>query len=171
MHLILQSLAVPDFSWSTEPYSMVQKATDLSWNKFLKAIYSIFKFLPARTEDYLKFNDLLESHQSKDTSYLYVQKICGHTWLKNRKDLKKALQIYFSVKAYFMQLKEKESIPSKNYCFKGCVHYIFAHSFLSLNDSPCQTRKNVFYFTSKALFVLEKINFRIFNFQISWRHQ
>ena len=41
--------------------------------------------------------------------------------------------------------------------FKGCVHYIFACLFLSLNESPCQTRKSVFYFTSKALFVLEKI--------------
>ena len=32
--------------------------------------------------------------------------------------------------------------------------------FLSLNESTFQTRKNVFYFTSKALFVLEKIKFQ-----------
>ena len=31
--------------------------------------------------------------------------------------------------------------------------------FLSLNESTSQTRKNAFYFTSKALFVLEKIKF------------
>ena len=31
--------------------------------------------------------------------------------------------------------------------------------FLSLNESTCETRKNIFYFTSKALFVLEKIKF------------
>ena len=31
--------------------------------------------------------------------------------------------------------------------------------FLSLSKSTCQTRKNAFYFTSKALFVLEKIKF------------
>ena len=31
--------------------------------------------------------------------------------------------------------------------------------FLSLNESTCQTRKNVFYFTSKAFFILEKIKF------------
>ena len=43
--------------------------------------------------------------------------------------------------------------------FKGCVHYICAVCFLSLNESTCQTRKNVFYFTSKALFVLKKIKF------------
>ena len=32
-------------------------------------------------------------------------------------------------------------------------------SFLSLNDSTCQAKKNVFYFISKDLFVLEKIKF------------
>ena len=32
--------------------------------------------------------------------------------------------------------------------------------FLSLNESTFQTRKNVFYFTSKALFVLKKIKFQ-----------
>ena len=31
--------------------------------------------------------------------------------------------------------------------------------FLSVNESTCQTRKNAFYFTSKALFILEKIKF------------
>ena len=31
--------------------------------------------------------------------------------------------------------------------------------FLSLNKNTCQSRKNVFYFTSKALFVHEKIKF------------
>ena len=31
--------------------------------------------------------------------------------------------------------------------------------FLSLNESTCQTKKNAFYFTSEALFILEKIKF------------
>ena len=39
--------------------------------------------------------------------------------------------------------------------FKGCVRYIFAILFLSLKESTCETRKNVFYFTLKALFILE----------------
>ena len=42
--------------------------------------------------------------------------------------------------------------------------------FLSLNESTCKTSKNVFYFTSKALFVLEKnqiLEFHIFNFMTS----
>ena len=37
-----------------------------------------------------------------------------------------------------------------------CVTFLLVY-FLSLNKSTCQTRKNVLYFTSKALFVLEKI--------------
>ena len=43
--------------------------------------------------------------------------------------------------------------------FKGCVRYIFACLFLCLNESPGQIRKSVFYFTSKAVFVLKKIKF------------
>ena len=37
---------------------------------------------------------------------------------------------------------------------KGCVRYIFASLFLSLNESTCQTGRKAL---SKALFVLEKI--------------
>ena len=43
--------------------------------------------------------------------------------------------------------------------FKGCARYIFASLFLGLNESTCQMKKNVFYFVSKSLFVLEKIKF------------
>ena len=35
----------------------------------------------------------------------------------------------------------------KNWKLKGCVHYIFASLFLDLNESTCQIKKNVFYFT------------------------
>ena len=42
---------------------------------------------------------------------------------------------------------------------------------LSLKENTCKARKNVFYFTSKALFVLEKIKFQNFDIQISSRHQ
>ena len=34
--------------------------------------------------------------------------------------------------------------------------------FVSLKESTCETRKNVFYFISKALFVLEIIKFSLF---------
>ena len=36
--------------------------------------------------------------------------------------------------------------------------------FLSLKESTCETRKIIFCFTSKALFVLEKIKFQNFRF-------
>ena len=43
--------------------------------------------------------------------------------------------------------------------FKSCVRHICARLYLSLSESTCETRKNVFCFTSKTLFVLEKIKF------------
>ena len=43
--------------------------------------------------------------------------------------------------------------------------------FLHLKESTCETKRNVFYFISKALFILEKIKFRILDIQISWHHQ
>ena len=50
--------------------------------------------------------------------------------------------------------KDKETVKmykNKQKKEKFCVH-IFAGLFLSLDESTCETRKNVFYFTSKALF-------------------
>ena len=56
------------------------------------------------------------------------------------------------------------SLPSQIYFIhviypdlKGCVCYVFASLFLGLNDNTCQIQKNIFYFTSKPPFVLEKI--------------
>ena len=44
--------------------------TKSEWNidKFCKAIYSIFKKSPARREDYLEPNELMESHEDKDVA-------------------------------------------------------------------------------------------------------
>ena len=64
----------------------------------------------------------------------------------------------------FLSVKYKTNCEHK---LKGCVCYIFASLFLSLNESTCQTEKNVSYFTSKALFVLKEIKFSILDFQIS----
>ena len=44
-------------------YGAGQNASDWSLDKFLKAIYSIFKMALARREDYLIANDLHESHK------------------------------------------------------------------------------------------------------------
>ena len=43
--------------------------------------------------------------------------------------------------------------------------------FSSLNGNTCQTWKNVFYFTLKALFVLEKIKFSILDVKTLRCHQ
>ena len=50
-------------------YGIAQKATDWSLDKLLEAVYSIFKLPPAQREDYLKVNELLESHESKSVAY------------------------------------------------------------------------------------------------------
>ena len=43
--------------------------------------------------------------------------------------------------------------------FEGCVHYTLLICFVCLKESTCETKKNVFYFTSKALFVLDITKF------------
>ena len=52
------------------------------------------------------------------------------------------------------------SCNSANVAYEKIVSITFLLAcFLSLNESSSQTRKTTFYFTSKALFVLEKIKF------------
>ena len=50
---------------------------------------------------------------------------------------------------------------------------VVSASFLLVcfKKSTCETTKNVFYFDSKALFVLKKSKFRTLDIQISRRHQ
>ena len=43
--------------------------------------------------------------------------------------------------------------------FQGCVRFFLLVCFVSLKENTCETTENVFYFTSKALFVLEIIEF------------
>ena len=50
-------------------------------------------------------------------------------------------------------------VTSYNQCLKVVSATFSLVCFLSLKKSTCETRKNIFYFTSKALFVLEKIKF------------
>ena len=44
-------------------------------------------------------------------------------------------------------------------CLKVVSATFLLVCFLNLNESTYQTKKNVFYFTSKALFILKKIKF------------
>ena len=59
-------------------YGRAQETTDWNLDTLLKVIYSIFKHSPARSEGYLKVNELLKSHESKSVAYLFPQKFCGH---------------------------------------------------------------------------------------------
>ena len=46
-----------------------------------------------------------------------------------------------------------------NMDFKDCIRHFFASLFCKSNEETCEARKNVFYFTSKALFIYEIIKF------------
>ena len=47
--------------------------------------------------------------------------------------------------------------------FKACVRYFLTNFYLSPNDSPSKTMKDVFYFIWKALFVLGTFDFLCFH--------
>ena len=53
----------------------------------------------------------------------------------------------------------KTFVSVKDFMLKVVSIAFLLVCFLSLKESTCETKKNVFYFTSKALFVLEKIKF------------
>ena len=59
-----------------------------------------------------------------------------------------------------LRLNRETALPTTSRLkHKGCVRYIFTSLFLGLNKSSCQMKGNVFDFTSKPLFNLEKIKF------------
>ena len=54
---------------------------------------------------------------------------------------------------------EKKTSQSSKYYLKVVSATFLLVCFVCLKKSTCETRKNVFYFTSKALFILEIIKF------------
>ena len=76
---------------------------------------------PARCEDYAAANDLHESHKSKNVSYLFAQKFCGHRWLENGAALKRAVEINQNLKVYLKDLKEKKNIPTNDDRFTTAI--------------------------------------------------
>ena len=93
---------------------------EVKWNvgKYCKSIYSIFKKAPARREDYLSCNELLESHDGKDVSYLFPEKFCGHRWLENGKTLDRAIVTYSNMQSYVKWLTENKKIPKNDNRFE-----------------------------------------------------
>ena len=57
------------------------------------------------------------------------------------------------------KLHENMKVGAILYIIKGYVQYIFGIMGLSLQECTFKTRKNVFHFTSKALFNLEIFKF------------
>ena len=99
---------------------------------------------------------------------LHSVRMQDNTDLKNteygffsRNDISKRLKgwDFFCSKNIFVKLRSFELNSQYCYHLKSCVRYIFASLFLGLNESTCQIKKNVFYFTSKHLFVLGKMKF------------
>ena len=66
--------------------------------------------------------------------------------------MKEHNQDYFEM---VTKLHENMTVVVILYIIKGYVQYIFAILVLSLKECTFKTRKNVFHFTSKALFILE----------------
>ena len=56
-------------------------------------------------------NDLVPSSKWKDSTYLFVQKVCGHRWLENGKALKSSI------------------LPTGNYMFKWRQSFVFIGNF------------------------------------------
>ena len=70
-----------------------------------------------------------------------------------------ACHLFYPQSSFSVQYLFSTSVTI-SFQFIGCVCYIFARLLLGLNESTCQIKKNVFHFTSKPLFVLEKIVFQ-----------
>ena len=119
-------------------YGAGQNTTDWSLDKFLIFICSIFKMAPARCEDYLVANNLHESHKSKNVSYLFSQKFCGHRWLENGAALKRAIEINHNLKVFFKDLKEKKNIPTNDDRFTTAIDKLASPMHLAaLHFSHC----------------------------------
>ena len=89
-------------------YGTGQNSTCWELDKLLKNLYSIFRRSPARRSDYLQANDLHDSHEGRDTGYLFPLKFCGHRWLENSKAINRLLEIVPKVKTYFAWLEDNK---------------------------------------------------------------
>ena len=88
-------------------------------------------------------------------------KTCGYNLPDTR--LQILLSHFARLREPFSELRKTNKQEQQKYEFKNLSKVVSATfllvCFLNLNESTCQTRENAFYFTSKALFVLEKIKF------------
>lgn len=91
-----------------------QKASGWNIDKLCKFSYSIFKKAPARREDYLRVNELLESHLHKEVAYLFPQKFAGHRWLENGKALRRQLETNGYLKRFMKFCVDEKKMPKSD---------------------------------------------------------
>ena len=73
---------------------------------------------------------------------------------------------------YLPGLEQENSYIYMNKSLKVVSSTSFPVCFVCLKEMTCETMKNGFYFTLKALFLLKIIKFYNFSsIQMSWRHQ
>ena len=90
---------------------------------------------------------------------LPVQKIQCRSW-RNFSSRKSILYLFLLFILRVYQILVIVRIRLQKFLFLKVVSAKFLLvCFLSLSESTCQTRKKIFYFTSKVLLVLEKIKF------------
>ena len=112
--------------------------------------------------------ELVKGSEQNCQNNKIVNKQCGHCYLNSLISLncpgefylqcsRNFLDFFLVVLNFFLNsfldLCQVLKFPCAG--FKGCVRYFF----VSLFGNTWETRENVFCFTSKALFVLEKIKF------------
>ena len=94
-----------------------QKATDWELGKLLKHCYSIFNKNPARRSDYHLATGFRETHEGKNTGYLFPLKFCGFRWLENSPCITSLLEIIPYIKIYFTWLEDNKKIPKDDNWF------------------------------------------------------
>ena len=122
------------------------------YTSLIYATYLLHRFLP--------FTNICES---PDLPCLHFN--------KNQWNLDEAWHFYFfklfglNILILFLVLS-----VTLTYRLKVVFATLLLDCFVSLKESTCEARQNAFYFTSKALFVLEIIKFIFVDIQMLWRH-
>ena len=99
-----------------------QEATDWKLAKVPPAFHSIFKQSPAKRNYFLLSNELHESHEGKETNYLFPLKYCGHSWLENGKIMSRLIEILHLVRKYIDSLKELPKNGERFIVLKKACH-------------------------------------------------
>lgn len=85
-------------------YKTAHNKTEWNLNKFLRAIYYLFKDFPSRRADYIHFSESNE----------FPQKFCTIRWVENAKVIDRAIKIIPNLKKY-LDGTEKKPPKSNNY--------------------------------------------------------